>query len=385
MWRGVNELYGPTGDPLTGFYDRSPNIHVRDMASFESRRGYERAFDELFHGHAAVLAVRDYSNISYLAVDGEGVKILSSLPQTFFDGFGPDHPGFINDAFTRGNAADIQAGTTLPWIEGQDSEVVATRTALPNLEIHSNMLKLRDPGASTASFADWDIEATTPWHVIQVEIDATGVGFTAAGQEWEVTVFQGIPNFILDDGVVSKARIWGIDGDQTIKSDTNPDHCWAGVAARFRIRRMIQSTLKNRVSLDLFEFGSSETQESRLNRSGKIIYKAIGDRSDLSVNNSEVSWVLEIGRRLVADGWETRADLYRFTTIAALVLGGKTTFINHDTETRRVDGGTGGYYYNLPSGGGFAAVSVRVTAPPATGYIGVTEMKAALDFARFLY
>lgn len=387
LWKGASDLWGPIGDPLYGFYDRSPGIAVRDMGSIEKRRGYERAADELFHAPVAVAVGRDESTLAFVAVDDEGIKVLSVLPQTEYAGFTTDHPGFMADEFTRSNNADIQTGTTLPWVEGADSEEVSARTAEDVLEIVSNQLRLQYSGG-TSGYADWDIEAPTPWHTLRFEFDMSAVNLSA-GQNCGAFIFLGLPDFYDDQGTIVKNRIWSVDAKETYQAGaTGQDHAWCGIGAKFAINAKSGG---DEIHLEAFEFASNQSQESRADRMGRRAWFEERVSAVTSTGSTRVSWVLELGRRLNADGgWSTRCDLYRDKTIATLETGDldKRYFsIESSTtpgETRKVNGDAGGgYKWNLPMSGkgGYAGLRFFTAGSPSGGSVRVERVKPALDFA----
>lgn len=391
LWRGVSELYGPTGDPLYGFYDRSDNIQVRDMGSVEKRRGYERAFDELFHMAASVAVGRDESSLVFLAVDDEGVKVLSSLPQTEYEEFTLDHPGFMQDDFTRANDTDIQTGTTLPWIEGADSEEDLNHDGENFLKINTNALRLAYADG-TSGYADWDLEAQTPYHTLRVEMDMSDVALSTA-QNAGIFLFMGLPDFYEDQGVIVKNRIWSVDGKETYQAGASgSDHAWAGIGLKFSINAKATG---DEVISEVFEFGSNKPQENRDDRVGRRVWWEQKVGAILATGSSRVSWVLELGRRLNADGgWSTRLDVYRNKTIATLETGDVSTlYATFESptaagQTRKVNGDAGGgYLWNLPfSGkGGYAGLRLFTAGTPSGGTIRVERVKPAFDFAFYQF
>lgn len=384
-WKGVSDLLGPIGDALYGYYDRSDNVMVRDMGTVEKRRGYERAFDELFQGACGVAMGRDESSLVWLAVDSEGVKVLSSLPQTEFAGYTLDHPGFMQDEFTRGDNADIQTGTTLPWIEGQDSTENTAHTTEDILAINTNALRLTYTGAAINAHADWNLEAVTPFHTLRVEMDMSAVALTT-NQGVNVFVFMGLPDFYTDAvGAVVKTRIWGADAYSTLLlTGGATDHCWSGIAGKFKLTGLSASTME--AEMELWEFSSSERQDSVADRLGRVGQNSKKTSANaISDASGEVTWVMEIGRKQgPRGGWVTRIDVYQNTTIATLEAGNISTLWNTiESEEHFIDGaGAGSYFWNMPlSGkGGYSGLRFAINGSPASGSIRVNQIKAGLSF-----
>lgn len=383
-------MVGPIGDGLYGFYDRSENILVRDMGSVEKRRGYERAFDELFDGAAGVALGRDESSLVWLAADSEGIRVLSSLPQTEFTGFTLDHPGFLADDFTRSDNTDIQTGTNLPWIEGQDSTENSAHTLAAVLRIASNQLRLNQADyASSPAGADWNMEAPTIFHTLRVEMDMSAVALTT-NEAINIYMFMGLPDFIVDAvGVPVKDRIWVADAAATISAGGATDHCWAGIAGKFRLVGKSSSTMEAEV--EVWEFASEKAQDVLEDRKGKIGYTSKKTSANaLSDASCEVTWVMEIGRKQgVNRGWVTRIDIYQNTTIATLEAGTNVTGSNStlwksiECEERQINGDAGGgYVYNLPMSGkgGYSGVRVSVNGSPSSGSARIERIKPALGF-----
>lgn len=382
-WRGVSDLYGPIGDALYGYYDRSDNIMVRDMGSVEKRRGAERAFDELFHNAVGVAVGRDESALVFLAVDSEGFKVLSALPQSEFVGFTLDHPGFMYDDFTRGDNTDIQTGTTLPWIEGKTSEENTAHTAGALLRIASNQLRKND--ADAASHADWNHEAPTLYHTLRVEMDMSAVGLDT-GQDARIYIYMGLPDFYTAaDGSIVKNRIWSVDAKYTIDAGTTgTDHAWAGIAGMFRLNAASNTT--QFAEMSLWEFASSQPQESLADRVGKIgATETKTSASALSDASTEVTWVMEIGRKQgIGGGWVTRMDIYQNTTITTLEAGDVSTLWKSIEFPERIinESVSGGFYWNIPiSGkGGYAGLRMQGAGAPAGGSNRIERIKPALKF-----
>lgn len=383
-WKGVSDLLGPIGDALYGYYDRSDNVMVRDMGTVEKRRGYERAFDELFQGACGVAMGRDESSLVWLAVDSEGVKVLSSLPQTEFAGYTLDHPGFMQDAFTRANATDIQTGSGLPWIEGQDSTENAAHTTEDILAVNTNALRLTYADGANGH-ADWNMEAVTPLHTLRVEMDMSAVALTT-NQGVNVFIFMGLPDFYTDAvGAVVKDRIWGADAYNTLLlTGGATDHCWAGIAGRFKLTGLSSSTME--AEMELWEFSSSEKQDSVADRLGRIgSSERKTSANAISDASAEVTWVMEIGRKPgLLGGWVTRMDIYQNTTIATLEAGNVSTLWKSIVSAEReIDGpGAGSYFWNLPMSGkgGYSGIRLATNGSPSGGSIRVNQIKAALGF-----
>jgi hypothetical protein len=85
-FRGVSDLPGELGDLFYGPYGRSINHYVKDGSTVRKRDGFARAFDEEFEGSASVLFHRDGATRYQLVADGEGVKVLDSLPPSYYTG-----------------------------------------------------------------------------------------------------------------------------------------------------------------------------------------------------------------------------------------------------------------------------------------------------------
>lgn len=381
-WRGVSELSGEYGDFLYGTYKRSPNTQVVNGGAVGKRRGFIRAYDEKFTGWAAAHYARDGSTLVHLVTDATGVKLLSSLPASTFDTIDGDNGGFMADAFTRSNATDIQSGTTLPWVEGQDSLQNAALTENNDLRIVSNALTLRRTDAAVAS-ADWATPAPTPFYAQRVEVDFSGFVKNSAAAYAEVVCAIGMPGPVYDLlGIRNHEQVYMADAYRTAFSGATT--AWSGLVARLRVNVANNTTPTYQLQADLVELGSSVEQSSRAARTGGVLNQATKTSSEITfVGNILTTWVFEFGREKVGAVWVPRMDIWRGEDIDSLELASQgNKFMTLNLDPRGIDAASGSLFQNLPHDGtgGLSALRMSESAD-TTSVHSIPRVKCAFNFA----
>ena len=370
-FRGISDLTGDIGDLFYGPYGRSTNHYVKNGTAARKRDGYVRAFDELFEGSAAVLYHRDGAVRYQIVADGEGVKILDSLPPSTNTGVTRTHHGFANDNFIRANSNTVNvAGKS--WIEGQDSEELPGRTAADDFEIDTNKLQL-DSAVGTQAALDWGARAPSVFHGYRIELDLSNLNLGATNDSVEFRFFMGLPDLYVEgDGItIGRERMYAIDASVTW-SNTYPgnvggqDICWQGQSCRVKIHR--DSAGDYVVSTGSGAFLSSEKQSSRERRNGKLDTVIERVSPGLSSSSIQTNWVLEFGRRQLSSSvWKEEARLWKENTIDDIVNGiardfgdgGDQPFQQIVTGQRGLDKQVGTFYRSLSkdgSGGFFGAL-----------------------------
>lgn len=381
-WRGVSELSGQYGDLLYGTYQRSPNTQIVNGGAIGKRRGFIRAYDEQFVGWPASHYARDGSLLVHLVADGAGVKVLSALPASTFDEVDGDHGGFMADEFTRGDAAGIQTGTTLPWIEGQDSVENSAYTENDALRIVSNALALRRSDA-TSGAADWATSAPTPFYAQRVEVSFAGFVKSSISSYAEVVVALGMPGPVYDqDGDRNHEQVYAADAFRTAFSGANT--AWSGLVARLRVEVSDNATPKYKLKADLLELGSTVEQASRDARTGGVALSATKSSGEIStVGNILTTWLFEFGREKVGAVWVPRMDIWRGKTIDDLELGDQgSKFMSLTLDPVGVDAQHNGLFLTLPTDGTGGLTGVRMTTnADNTSTHTVPRVKCALNFA----
>ena len=333
-WRGASDLAGDYGDLLFGTYLRSTNIAVKNGTAVAKRRGFVRAFDEEFWGSAAVYTRRNGDNRLALVSDGEGVKILSSLPSSFYSGYGLDHPGFPVDDFDRATNASI-ATTNKHWEEGKDSLQTggSGRTSDDLFTVVGAgspvVGQLKQAASSGTGFAgaDWMIAAPTPFYSTRMELDLSSLDLVTAGDQYRMVLFVGLPPAYYDGAGTGASlvrdRFYAIDGFFTAEN-TSPnygfDTTWTGMFVDMKFQ--LQANGQVYRDFQIGEFCTNRDQASLSPRSGAVGW--IEERSSTdTVASTEVSWVIEFGRKDQGGGrWQPRLNVWRDTTITALETAG---------------------------------------------------------------
>jgi hypothetical protein len=381
-WRGVSELSGEYGDILHGTYRRSPNNQIVNGGAMGKRRGFIRALDEQFVGWPSAVYARDGSLLVYAVVDGAGVKLLTSLPASTFDTISADHGGFMSDTFTRADAAGVQTGTTLPWIEGQDSLQNSALTENDSLRIVSNALALRRSDAAVAG-VDWATAAPTPFYSQRVEVNFGDFVKNSASSYAEVVVAIGMPGPVYDQiPTRNHEQVYMADAYRTAFSGGNT--AWSGLVARLRVKVSDNATPKYQLEAELAELGSTVEQSARTTRSGGVARTATKTSAEIAVaGNILTTWVFEFGREQVGAVWVPRMDIWRSKNIADLeagTQGDKFMFLTLDPGM--LDQQVGGFFLNLPHDGTGGLSAVRMaTLSDNTSVHSVPKVKAALSFA----
>lgn len=382
IWRGVSELSGEFGGFLHGTYRRSPNTQVVNGGAIAKRRGFIRALDEQFVGWPQAVYARDGSSLVYAVVDGAGVKLLTSLPTSTFDTLSADHGGFMADTFTRGDAADIQTGTTLPWIEGQDSLQNTGYTENDYLRIVSNALALRRSDGAVA-VADWATAAPTPFYVQRVELNFTNFVKNSASSYAEVVIGMGLPGPVYDQiPTLNHRQVYMADAYRTAFAGGNT--AWSGLVARIRVNVSDNATPKYQLQADLAELGSTVAQASRTTRAGGVARSATKTSAEIAVaGNILTTWLLELGREQVGAVWVPRLDIWRGVNIADLELGDQgNKFMTLNLDPAGVDSQENGLYLTMPHDGtgGLSGIRMATNADNSSSHT-VPRVNVALGFA----
>lgn len=396
-WRGCSDLTGEYGDLLYGSYARSTNAYVKTGTAVAKRRGYERAIDELFWGSADVHAHRDGATKLLLVADLEGIKVVDAVPPSTHTGYSIEHPGFVDDDFTRADAAGLITNTTnIHWIEGQDSEETGGPTGADTFQVVSNDCNHDSSNAVTAE-ADWTIQAPTPFYALLCELDFTNLTL-AAGEEADFQLYLGLPPKYLVDPqsptpTTGRERQWACDARDTWTKTINSQGgstwgtCWTGLVMRIRLKRETGGTNPYILTGNLTEFGSDQPQKSRLARKGGLASGAnVPQMTFQSLSSAQAlgSWVVEFGRRSLGSAWQLRSTIWRDQTIDdVLVPGGPTTtnFRERRSENIEVDAQFGGRYINLPLGGKGGHFGMSSLLPSASaGDYDIVRIRPSLSF-----
>lgn len=212
IWRGASDLSGNIGDPCSGTYRRSINAIVKDATTFAKRRGFQRAFDELFYGQSVVTSHRAQDGTRYQIVgDADGVKILSAFvprpdPEDYFD-----HSGFPDDEFDRAASTTV-AGTNPyePWSENIGSSPVGGdwETTGDVSEGYLTLRKLSSNGTSVGTLDKLSL-APTPFYVVVMELDLTDFSMTGTGNNDNVLQFNiGMPDLFYKNATIYNTRLF---------------------------------------------------------------------------------------------------------------------------------------------------------------------------------
>lgn len=400
-------MAGDYGDLFYGTYLRSTNIAVKNGTAVAKRRGFVRAFDEEFWGAGSVYTRRNGDNRLALVADGEGVKILSSLPPSFNTGYGLDHPGFPVDDFDRATSPSI-ATTNKHWEEGKDSlqSGGGSRTSEDVFSVIGSgspvVGQLRHAAGTVASGvvagADWMIAAPTPFYSTRIELDMSSISLQALN-EYRIVFFMGLPPAYYDgDGTgasVVMDRHYAVDGLHTVDvGQVGLGTTWTGLFLDVRFQLNGNGDIHR--DFRLGEFCTNQVQSSLDPRVGQWGWRETRASTD-TVASGEVSWVLEFGRKDQGGGrWQPRLNVWRDTTISALeVAGASIPATRHQIigPTLRVNepppiGGTlagSPKTMNLPldGKGGFFGISALWDYSGSTpGVVLVEEIKVADSFLK---
>jgi len=385
-FRGISDLPGELGDLFYGPYGRSVNHYVASGSAVRKRDGYTRALDEQFEGSASVLYHRDGATKFQIVADGEGVKVLNSLPPSFYTGVAATHSGFANDPFTRANSNTVNA-QDYPWIEGQDSDEVSGRTLGESMKIASNDCQL-DSADGQNDGLDWTSRAPAVFHGYRIELDFNNLVLTAIDKAVTCRFFLGLPDIYLQDGglTVGRERQYAVDANVTWSNSypggLGQDTCWQGMACEVSVVR--QSGDQYRVWLKMSDFLSNKETSSNAIRSGRL--DVVSENSSLSsAASQQTTWVLEFGRRQVSDhSWKREARLWKTQTIAAIEAGtatsANTTLTLTSGELTR-DDQVSGFYRSLSKdgSGGFFGLVIGYNTAVDQGLVDIPEIKATLS------
>ena len=381
-FRGVSDLPGELGDLFYGPYGRSINHYVKDGSTVRKRDGFTRAFDEEFEGSASVLFHRDGATRYQLVADGEGVKVLDSLPPSYYTGITANNHGFANDPFDRADNVAVST-TSRPWVEGQNSEEVAGRTLGDEMKVLSYDLRL-DSSEGTFAGLDWPNRAPTLFYGYRIEIDFTSLNLTAPNDEVILRFFMGLPAlYFKDDGVtIARERQYAVDGQITWNNSypggVGHDTCWQGLACEVSVKH--EASGKWRVWLKLADFLSSKPEASNDVKQGRL--DGVNElSSEFVIVQAQTNWVLEFGRRKVrADVWSREARLWKDNTIEDIETG---VALNTNTHLSRISSTLGrdiernGYYRSLSKDGSGGHFGMVCSFNKATlGSVDIPEIKA---------
>ena len=384
-FRGVSDLPGEFGDLFYGPYERSTNHYVKSGSAARKRDGYVRAFDESFEGSASVLYHRDGATRALVVADGEGVKVLASLPPSFYPGVSAANSGFANDPFTRANSGTINA-QDYPWIEGKTSDEAAGRVIGSDFEIDTNALQL-DSAVGVFSGLDWSNRAPSVFHGYRIEVDLSNLNLTGTGNKMELRFFLGLPDiYTLDGGLsVGRYRQYAVDASTTWNNSypggMGQDTCWQGVVCVMDVEQ--DANGKWRIGLRNTDYLSSKLTSSNAARQGRLA--PINENSFLSTKAAaQTNWVIEFGRRQISgSSWKTEARLWKEKTIADIESGaatGSNETLRLTSGVNNLDANVGVFYRSLSkdgSGGYFGMICSFNQA--SRGSVEIPEIKATIS------
>jgi len=387
-FRGVSDLPGEFGDLFYGPYGRSTNHYVKDGSTVRKRDGFVRAYDEHFEGSASVLFHRDGATRYQLVADGEGVKVLASLPPSFYTGVSSDHHGFANDDFDRADSGTVTAAGA-GWREGQDSDEVAGRTLGDEMKILGNDLRLDSTEGSYAGL-DWPNRAPSLFYGYRIEVDFTSLALAATNDEMILRFFLGLPDLYTQaDGVtVGRERQYAVDANTTWGSSypggMGQDTCWQGLACELSVKQ--ESSGEWRVSLKLSDFLSNKEEASKEIRLGRL--DVVNELSETwAAGTAQDYWVLEFGRRKIRhDVWKRQARVWKNKTIADIESGAahkSNTSLSRVSSDLGADRPRNGFYRSLSKDGSGGFFGMIASFNKTTiGSVDIPEIKATTSLVK---